>query len=147
MYCDAAHDSDACCGAIAFVVLRGDAVSDVVVRDFVNFVGTTQDLEYVAVRAAMVYIERYLAGECATIISDSDVALRDAARIANSQVQLKWVSRKRNLAHKYAVKRLRQLRAGVAYSHAQASAQPVPAGEVAEARRSAPALVGAPVAP
>lgn len=147
MYCDAAHDSDAYCGVIAFVVVRGGNVNNVVVRDFTNFLGTTQDLEYIAVRAAMAYIERHLVGACATIFSDSEIALRDAARIANPHIQFEWVGRKRNLAHKYAVKRLRQLRAGVAYSHAQASAQPVPAGEVAEARRSTPALVGAPVAP
>ncbi|MEM0239553.1 MAG: hypothetical protein QXT00_08015 [Ignisphaera sp.] len=146
VYCDAAHDSDACCGAIAFVVVRGSDVSDVVVRDFTNFLGTTQDLEYIAVRAAMAYIERHLVGACATIFSGSEIALRDAARIANPYIQLEWVGRKRNLAHKYAVRRLRQLRASVARAYAQADAQPVPEREVAEARRSAPALVGAPTA-
>lgn len=113
VYCDAAHDSDAQVGAVACVLCCGNEVIDVQVLDFPYFLGTTQDLEYIAVRAAL----RYAAGKIGeggsvVVCADNDAAIADAARVfSSSTIKLERVSSKGNKAHKYAVRRLRQLRA------------------------------------
>lgn len=112
IHCDAAYDGENKIGVVACVMLLNDTVVDVLVLDFPYFGGSVHDLEYVALRVALRCANEWATNGNVIVCADNDVAITDAARVfLHSNVTLERIPSKGNKAHKYAVKRLRQLRA------------------------------------
>lgn len=112
IHCDAAYDGENKIGAVACVMLLNETITDVLVLDFPCFGGDVHDLEYVALRVALRRANEWAADSNVIVCADNDVAITDAARaFLPNNVTLERIPSKGNKAHKYAVKRLRQLRA------------------------------------